>query len=185
VFSSSRLTLCAALVFAAAPVRAQVTSSLQNITLTATKGESVTLGSPTPSTQTLSIVDGTINAYPVPFSITLGWDVKNSTTTVVSLVGYFATPAQAMANGIDYLAAGLVEASTDEGVTWKPITGGAVSGVGAAGGSVVLFTSPVTKGDAKKGTKAVSFNMRINLTGAPSTAAGTYTGTMNLMAISK
>ena len=168
-----------------APLAAQVSSSLQSITLGATKGESVTLGAPTPGTQTLTIVDNALNPYATPFAITVSWDVKNSSSTVVNLVGYFATPAQALANGTDYIAAGLVEVSTDAGTTWKPATSSAVNGIGSSGGSVVLFTSPVTQGEAKKGTKAVSFSVRLNLVGAPSTSAGAYSGTLNLMAISK
>jgi hypothetical protein len=174
-----------ATVGAPAVVHAQISSSLQSISLTASKGESVTLGSPTPSQQTLTIVDGAMNTYAAPFSITLNWDVKNSTTTMVNLVGYFATPAQALANGTDVLAAALIEVSTDGGTTWKPATGNAVNGVGSVGGSVTLFTSLVTTNANARGTKVVSFMVRINLVGAPATAAGTYTGTMNLMAISK
>lgn len=183
--NTTKVLFAALAIGTALPLHAQVSSSLQSISLNATKGESVTLGAPTPATQTLTIVDGTINPYPAPFSITVGWDVKNSTSTVVNLVGYFATPAQALVNGTDYLAAGLIEVSTDAGSTWKPVTASAVNGVGSTGGSVVLFTSPVTQGNDKKGTKTVSFMARINLTGAPSTTAGSYSGTLNLMAISK
>jgi hypothetical protein len=170
---------------AAVSLSAQVSSSLQSITLTAVKGESVTLGAPTPGTQSLTIVDGTLNPYAAPFTISVSWDVKTSTTTVVNLIGYFSTPAQALANGTDYIAAGLIEVSTDAGTTWKPMTSAAVNGVGAVGGSVVLYTSAVTQGADTKGTKAVTFSVRINLVGAVAAKAGTYTGTLNLMAISK
>jgi hypothetical protein len=179
------LSLTSALLFAASTVQAQVSSSLQSISLTASKGESVTLGAPTPTTQSLTIVDNALNPYPQPFSVTVGWDVRNSTSTVVSLVAYFLLPNQALVNGTDNITAALVEVSTDVGATWKPMTSTAVAGVGVSGGSVVLFASPVTQGEAKRGTKVVSFMVRLNLVGAPATSAGTYTGTMNMMAISK
>jgi hypothetical protein len=185
----SRHTSAAALILAAvlsyAPLEAQVSSSLQSISLSAVKGESVTLGSPSPGTQSLQIVDGAMNPYAAPFSINLSWDVKNSTSTVVTLVGYFSTPLSALTNGVDPLGASVVEISTDGGSTWKPVTGTAVNGVGAVGGSLVLFASPVTQGDNKKGSRAVVFSVRLNLTGVPSTSAGTYSGTLNLMAISQ
>jgi hypothetical protein len=183
---TSLLTVVAALtVVASSAIDAQVSSSLQSISLSAVKGESVTLGAPTPGTQALTIVDGVINPYAAPFTINLAWDVKNSTSTVVTLVAYFATPLNALENGADHIASSLVEVSTDGGTSWRAVTGTAVNGVGAAGGSVVLFTSPVTQGNDKQGSRAVVFSVRLNLTGAPTTAAGTYNGTLNLMAISK
>lgn len=50
-------------------------------------------------------------------------------------------------------------------------------GVGTAGGSVVLYTSPVTEGGNKTGSHVVSFRLRLNLTSNPTTVAGTYSGT--------
>ncbi len=164
---------------------AQVSSSVQSISLTAAKGETVTLGAPTPNVQALTLVDSTLNQYATPFSITVSWDVRNSTSTVVSLVGYFPVPAQALTNGADNLASSRIEVSTNGGTLWQPVTASALSGVGTVGGSIVLFTSPVTQGEAKRGSKVVSFLVRINLLNAPATSAGTYTGTLNLIAISK
>jgi hypothetical protein len=184
--TSLLLTAVAALAVASSsPLGAQVSSSLQSINLTAVKGESVTLGAPSPGTQSLTIVDGVINPYAAPFSINLAWDVKNSTSTVVTLVGYFTTPLNALENGADHIASSRVEVSIDGGTSWRAVTGTAVNGIGATGGSVTLFTSPVTQGEDKQGSQAVVFSVRLNLTGAPSTAAGTYSGTLNLMAISK
>jgi hypothetical protein len=177
--------LTSALLLGAGRLEAQVSSSLQSISLTAAKGETVSLGAPTPTSQTLTLVDGALNPYPSPFSITVGWNVKSSTSTIVSLVAYFMLPNQALVNGTDNIASGLIEVSTDGGATWKPMTSSAVAGVGVSGGSVVLFASPVTQGSASKGSKTVSFLVRLNLLSAPVTSAGTYTGTMNLMAISR
>lgn len=162
---------------------AQVASSLQSINLNAVKGQSVTLGAPSPGTQSLTIVDHEINQYSAPFSMTVSWDVNNSTSTTVRLVGYFSTPAQALANGSSYIASSRIETSIDGGSTWTPATASAVGGVGTTGGSVVLYTSPVTQGSNKRGTQSVTFLIRINLVDADNTAAGIYSGTLNLMAI--
>lgn len=162
---------------------AQVSSSLQSINLTATKNQSVTITAPLPSTQTVTLVDGQLNAFANPFSMTIAWDVSQSATTTVKLVAYFATPASAMTNGSDVIPSSLIEVSTDAGATWHAVTASAVGGVGTAGGSYVLYTSAVTTSGNKKGTSTVTFSVRVNLTTNPSTSAGTYSGTMNLMAI--
>lgn len=166
-----------------APVSAQVSSSLQQVTLGAVKGQTVTLTAPSPSSQSLSLVDGQIVEWPSPITLTVGWDVTNSPTTTVKLVGYFPTPSQALAFGTSYIPSSSIEASMDNGANWVPVTSGAVGGVGSTGGSVVLYTSAPTDGANKQGTQAVTFRLRLNLTGGPTTVAGVYSGTFNLMAI--
>ena len=168
---------------AAAPASAQVMSSLQSVTLNAQKGQSVTLGTPSPSTQGLNIVDGSITNWASPISITISWDVTSSPTTTVKLVGYFATPAQALAFETSYIPSSSIEASIDGGVTWAPVTSNAVGGVGTAGGSIQLYQSAPTSGANKTGSAVVTFQMRLNLTSGPATVAGIYAGTFNLMAI--
>ena len=167
----------------AAPVSAQVMSSLQAVTLNAQKGQSVTLGAPSPSTQGLTIVDGAITNWATPISITFSWDVTSSDATTVKLVGYFSTPAQALAFNSSYIPSSSSEASIDDGVTWAPVTSNAVGGVGTAGGSIQLYQSAPTSGTNKTGTATITFRMRLNLTAGPSTVAGIYAGTFNLMAI--
>lgn len=176
--------VCAAAIalLATASAGAQVGSSLQSISLQAVKGQHVTLGAPNPGVQSLTIVDDQVNAYGSPFSIAVSWSVDNSTATTVKLVGYFATPSQALVNGTAFIASSRVEASVDGGATWAPFTGNAVGGVGAVGGSQVLFTSPVTQGSNRDGTQTVTFLIRLNLVGA-STPSGVYSGTLYLMAI--
>lgn len=165
------------------PTAAQVSSSIQQISLGAVKGQSVTLGAPTPTSQSLNLVDGAITEWAQPFTIRVAWDVTNSPTTTVKLVGYFPTPAQALAFTTSSIPSSSIEASLDNGVTWAPVTSGAVGGVGSAGGSIVLYTSPVTSGDDKVGFSNVSFKLRLNLQSGPATVAGVYAGTFYLMAI--
>ena len=176
--------LCgASAVVFAVPTAAQVSSSLQQVTLGAVKGQSVTLGTPSPSTQSLSLVDGAVTEWASPITLTVSWDVTNSPTTTVKLVGYFATPSQALAFNSSYIPSTSIEASIDNGANWLPVTSGAVGGVGSPGGSVVLYTSAPTDGTNKQGTATVTFRMRLNLTAGSPTVAGVYSGTLNLMAI--
>lgn len=167
----------------AAPASAQVSSSMQQIALGAIKGQTVTLGAPSPTSQGLNLVDGAITEWAVPFSLTVSWDVTNSPTTTVKLVGYFPTPSQALVYTTAYIPSSAIEASIDNGVTWSPVTSNAVGGVGSAGGSVVLYTSAPTDGGNKTGSASVTFKLRLNLTAGPTTVAGIYAGTFYLMAI--
>jgi hypothetical protein len=180
--TNARLIMLALAVLSTA-AESQVISGAQNVTLSASKGQVVSLGTPSPTNQALTIIDNQVNTYSAPFSITVSWDVTNSAVTTVKLVGYFANPAQALANGTSYIPSSLIETSTDGGTTWTPVTGAAVGTVGIAGGSVVLYTSPVTQGANHSGTQSVTFQVRLNLVGAPTTVAGTYTGTLLMMAI--
>ena len=177
------LTGALAVSLVAAPASAQVTSSMQQIALGAIKGQSVTLGAPSPSSQGLNLVDGAITEWAVPFSLTVSWDVTNSPTTTVKLVGYFPTPSQALVYTTSYIPSSSIEASIDNGVTWTPVTSNAVGGIGSAGGSVVLYTSAPTDGANKTGSATVTFKLRLNLTAGPATIAGIYAGTFYLMAI--
>jgi len=177
------IAVLAALLGGAAPLAAQVSSSLQQVTLNAQKGQSVTLGAPSPGLQSLNLVDGAITEWGSPISITVSWDVTNSDVTTVKLVGYFATPAAALTFNSSQIPTTSIEVSLDAGVTWTPVTSNAVGGIGTAGGSLLLYQSAPTAGDNKTGTHVVTFRMRLNLTSGPSTVAGIYSGTFNLMAI--
>ena len=184
VFRRFPLRLVCIAMACAMPLSAQVSSSLQQVSLGAVKGQTVTLGTPSPSSQSLSLVDGAITEWASPISITVSWDVTNSPSTTVKLVGYFTTPNQALSfNGTAFIPSSSIEASVDNGANWFPVTSAAVGGVGTPGGSILLYTSAPTEGANKVGTASVTFRMRLNLTAGPSTVAGIYSGTFNLMAI--
>ena len=174
--------ILAALALAVSAPGAQVTSSLQSISLSATKNQSVTLSAPSPAAQSVTLVDGQINQYAAPFTTTVSWDVASSAVTTVKLIVYFPTPAAALTNGGDALASSLIEVSAD-GATWHALTESAVGGVGTAGGSYALYSSATTSGANRKSSSVITFRVRVNLTGNAGIAAGTYSGTLHLMAI--
>lgn len=167
----------------ALPAAAQVTSSLRTITLSADKPEQVTLSAPSPGSQSVSLTDGAAAMFANPFTTTVAWDVSQSTATTVKLIAYFTTPSQALVNGASVIPAELIEISLDNGSTWHPVTSNAIGGVGAAGGSYVLYTSAVTQGTNRRSSATVTFHVRVNLTGSPATAAGSYSGALNLIAV--
>ncbi len=171
----------AALLFvAASSAVAQVglTSNVATVALTATKNATLTV-SPNASTATLaSITDNSnVNNF-TPVSLTTAWNLTGGST--VRLIGWFATPTQALANGTDFIPSSKVEGRVNA-TAYAPFTSAAVAGVGVAGGSLQLFSQAVGAG-SYFGTRTDQLDLRLDLTGT-TTMAGDYTGTLNLQAI--
>jgi hypothetical protein len=170
----------ALLLIGASNARAQVglTSNVATVALTATKASTLSI-TPTASTATLaSITDNSSANNFTPVSLTTAWNLTAGSS--VRLVGWFGTPAQALANGTDLIPSSKVEGRV--GATpFAPFTGAPVGAVGVAGGSLQLFSQGVGAG-TYFGTRTDQLDLRLNLTGT-TTIAGDYTGTLNLQAI--
>ena len=170
----------AALLIASSSAVAQVglTSNVATVSLTATKNATLTV-TPNASTATLgSITDNSnVNNF-TPVSLTTDWNL--TTGSSVSLIGWFATPAQALVNGTDFIPSSKVEGRVNA-AGYAPFSSGAVSGVGVAGGSRQLFSQSVGAG-SYFGTRTDQLDLRLNLVGT-TTMAGDYTGTLNLQAV--
>ncbi|HZA99080.1 MAG TPA: hypothetical protein VE399_09905 [Gemmatimonadales bacterium] len=153
-------------------------SNVATVALTATKNATLTV-SPNASTATLaSITDNSnVNNF-TPVSLTTAWNLTAGST--VRLIGWFATPAQALANGTDFIPSSKVEGRVNA-TAYAPFTSGAVAGVGVAGGSLQLFSQAVAAG-SYFGSRTDQLDLRLDLTGT-TTVAGDYTGTLNLQAI--
>jgi hypothetical protein len=158
--------------------RAQVgtTSNIPTIALTATKQATLTV-TPTTSVATLpSITDNSNANVFTPVSITTAWNLSAGSS--ILLMGWFATPAQALANGANFIPSSRVEGRLNA-TAFTPFTGAAVGGVGVAGGSLMLFNQGVI---SFFGTRTDQLDLRLDLTGATA-MAGDYTGTLNLQAV--
>jgi hypothetical protein len=155
-----------------------LTSTAATVSLTATKLSTLTV-SPAASTATLaSITDNSTANNFSAVSLTTDWNLTAGTS--VNLVGWFATPAQALANGGSLIPSSKVEGRVGA-AAYAPFSGAALAGVGVAGGSQVLFTEAVGPG-TYLGQRVDQLDLRLNLTGT-TTVAGNYTGTLNLQAI--
>ena len=141
------------------------------------------------ATQTLSnVVDNAPNTFPSPVSITLTWDLLPQTGSV-QVLGYFVNPAAAMIGGAvsipsswlkgRVLTAGAQSAPT----TYTAFTQSGAGGIGSAGGSLLLFSQPIL-GYSKTGTRTVDLDLQLDLTGR-TLAAGSYSGTLNIRAVSQ
>jgi hypothetical protein len=170
----------AALLIASSSALAQVglTSNVATVALTATKSATLTV-SPNASTATLgSITDNSTANNFTPVSLTTAWNLTAGSS--VSLIGWFATPAQALVNGTNLIPSSKVEGRLNA-AGFAPFTSAAVAGVGVAGGSLQFFSQSVSAG-SYFGSRTDQLDLRLNLTGT-TTLAGDYTGTLNLQAV--
>ena len=176
------LAVAAALALAAAgTVQAQVglTSNTATVTLNATKTSTLTV-TPSTGTTTLASITDNSNANVFPnVGLTTAWNLTAGTS--VNLIGWFTTPASALANGAAVIPSSNVEGGINGG-GWTAFTGAAVGGVGVAGGSLQLFNQAVAAVNYFA-NRTDQLNLRLNLVGFPTTSAGTYTGTLNVQAV--
>lgn len=162
-----------------AHAQAGTLSNTATVALSATRAAGITV---TPSTAAMTLANITDNSTANNFgSVSIDTYYTLSSGASVTLVGYFGTPAQALANGTNYIPSSKVEGSLDGGTSWSPFSGAAVSTAGVAGGSLTLGSWALPAGGATA-TQTTALGVRLNLTGT-NTVVGTYTGTLNLRAV--
>jgi hypothetical protein len=162
----------------AAVAQVGLTSNAATVALTATKSPTLTV-TPNASTATLaSITDNSAANNFTPVSLTTDWNLTAGSS--VRLIGWFATPAQALVNGTSFIPSSKVEGRVNA-TAFAPFTAAAVGAVGVAGGSLQLFSQPVGAGTFS-GTRTDQLDLRLNLVGT-TTLAGDYLGTLNVQAI--
>ncbi len=177
------------IVTAKASAQAGLTSTIATVSLSAVKSPSLTVTVNSGGTQNIAaIVDNSMNDFPSSVNITTAWDVNPSAASV-TLVGYFATPSAALTNGTFNIASSSVKGKvTTAGApgaptTFTAFTNNAVGVVGTAGGSLTLFTETIT-GANKSSSRTIDLALQLDLTGQ-TTTPGTYTGTLNLRAVTQ
>lgn len=138
------------------------------------------------SVQTIpSLLDNRINAFPLPVSITTQWQLS-SLVTLVDLVGYFASPTTALANGAASIPSSRVEGRMVTGrvPAFTAFTQAPVGGLGTPGGTLHLFRQVIILPINGQGQRTDLLDLRLDLQGFPSLQPGTYRGTLTLRAIS-
>src|SRR5215471_10204394 len=177
------------IVTAKASAQAGLTSNIATVSLSAVKSPSLTVTVNSGATQNITaITDNATNDFASSVNITTAWDVNPSAASV-TLVGYFSTPSAALTNGTFNIPSSSVKGKvTTAGAPGAPaaftaFTNGVVGGVGAAGGSLTLFTETIT-GANKSSFRTIDLALQLDLTGQ-TTTPGTYTGTLNLRAVTQ
>ncbi|HET9726145.1 MAG TPA: hypothetical protein VFP28_04455 [Gemmatimonadales bacterium] len=185
----SLLVSGAILALRAREARAQAgkVSAARVIALVATKTSQLSVTVTSGAVQSIaSLTDNAVNNFPTPVVITTGWDVNPGQTNTVNLMAYFTTPAQALSGGSTQIPSSRVLGRMTTGLpaAFTAITQNAVGGVGTAGGSLRLFAQNIT-GANKKTSRTDNLDLEINLVGFPTLAPGTYSGTLNLRAVTQ
>ncbi len=181
-FVSRALALAAVLAATATAAEAQVglTSNSATVALTATKAATLTLSAVTPTASLASITDNSTANNFTPVSVTTDWNLTAGST--VNLVGWFAVPAQALANGTSFIPSSRVAGSASARPRSRRSTparwvergrgGRKPHALQPVGRSATLLKHPdrPARPAARPGRFAT-------------TVAGDYTGTLNLQAI--
>ena len=178
-----------AVAFGAREARAQsgTVAAARVISLLATKTSQLSVTVTSGAVQSIpSLTDNAVNNFPSPVVVTTGWDVNPGQTNTVNLIAYFTAPAQALSGGATQVPSSRVLGQMTTGLpaAFTAITQNAVGGVGTAGGSLRLFTQNIS-GANKKSSRTDNLNLQINLVGFPTLAPGTYSGTLNLRAVTQ
>ncbi len=156
------------------------------ISLSALKPGTLTVGVLSGMVQNLpSVQDNALNTFPTPVVVMTQWNVNPGQTNTVELVAYFSTPGQALTGGTAQIPSSRIRGQMATGLptTFTPFTGNAVGGIGTAGGTLRLFSQLVT-GINKNSSRTDNLDLQIDLTGV-ALPAGTYTGTLNIMAVTQ
>lgn len=177
-----------------AAAQAGTVSTARIVSLAATKTGKLTMGVISGAAQTLgTLTDNTTNNFPTPVVIQTQWDLNPGQTGSVNLIGWFATPSQALTNGVGTnipssrmkgkLTPG-APAPTSFPATFTAFTQNAVGGIGTAGGSLRLFQMNIS-GANKTQTRTDNLSLQLDLTGAGVLPPGTYSGTLNIEAVTQ
>jgi hypothetical protein len=132
-----------------------------------------------------NVQDNALNDFPTPVVIITQWNVNPGQTNTVDLMAYFTTPAQAMVGGATLIPSSRLRGRMTTGlpVAFTPFTQNAVGGIGTAGGSLRLFSQLIT-GINKNASRTDNLDLQLDLVGT-ALAPGTYTGTLNIRAVTQ
>ena len=169
--------------------QAGLTSNIETVSLSASKSTSLTVTVNSGASQSIvSITDNAVNNFPSAVNITTAWDINPSAASV-TLVGYFSSAASALTNGTFSIPTsqvkGRVQTAGAPGAptSFTAFTQNAVATVGTASGSLTLFSETISAAN-KKSTRTIDLELQLDLTGQ-TTTPGTYTGTLNLRAVTQ
>jgi hypothetical protein len=172
-----------------ASAQAGLMSNTATVTMSAVKATSLTVTVNSGGTQNIaSITDNAVNNFPSAVNITTAWDINPSAASV-TLVGYFASATSALSNGSFSIPTSQVKGRVATAgapgapTSFTAFTQSAVGGVGTASGSLTLFSESIN-GTNKKSNRTIDLELQLDLTGQ-STTPGTYSGTLNLRAVTQ
>lgn len=184
-----RLAVSIALLGAAGRESAAQVGAVGNprvVSLAALKPGTLTVGVMSGAVQNLAnVVDNAPNDFPSPVVIVTQWNVHPGQTNTVNLMAYFTVPAQAMVGPTAIPSSRIMgRMPTGLPVAFTAFTQNAVGGMGTAGGSLRLFSLNIT-GANKNTSRTDNLHLRLDLTGFGPLPPGSYSGTLNIRAVTQ
>jgi hypothetical protein len=170
-----------------AAAQAGTVSPARLVTLSATKPGRLTVSLTAGLSRSIpSVTDNAVNTFTGTTTIVTQWDVNPGQTNTVNLIAYFTTPAQAMTGGAVQIPSSrlLGRMTTGLPVAFTPFTQNGIGAVGTAGGSLRLFSTPIS-GINKTASRTDNLDLQLDLVGFPVLPPGTYSGTLNIRAITQ
>lgn len=132
-----------------------------------------------------NVVDNAANDFPSPVVIVTQWNLRPGRTNTLNLMAYFTVPAQAMVGPTAIPSSRLMgRMPTGLPVAFTAFTQNAVGGVGTAGGSLRLFSLDI-RGANRRTSRTDNLHLRLNLAGFGPLPPGTYSGTLNIRAVTQ
>jgi hypothetical protein len=185
-FGSWKISLLALSVILALRAR-ELPAQARVISLAATAPGALSVTVTSGAVQSIpGIADNAVNNFPAPVVIQTSWSVNPGQTNTVNLMAYFSVPAQALVGGSSQIPSSRLSGRMTTGlpVTFTAMTQNGVGGVGSAGGSLRLFSVNIG-GANKDASRTDNLDLQLNLVGLPPLPAGTYTGVLNLRAVTQ
>jgi hypothetical protein len=170
-----------------AAAQAGTVSPARLVTLSATKPGRLTVSLTAGLSRSIpSVTDNAVNTFTGTTTIVTQWDVNPGQTNTVNLIAYFTTPAQAMTGGAVQIPSTrlLGRMTTGLPVAFTRFTQNGIGAVGTAGGSLRLFSAPIS-GINKTASRTDNLDLQLDLVGFPALPPGTYSGTLNIRAITQ
>jgi hypothetical protein len=179
--------LCLVLVAGEAAAQAGSVSPARVVTLSALKTGRLTVSLTAGLSRSIpSVTDNAVNTFTGTTTIVTQWDLNPGQTNTVNLVAYFTNPAQAMTGGSVNIPSSrlLGRMTTGLPTTFTAFTQNGIGAVGTANGSLRLFTVNIA-GPNKTASRTDNLDLQLNLVGFQPLPVGTYSGTLNIRAITQ
>jgi hypothetical protein len=170
------------------PLRArELLAQAKIISLAATAPGALSVTVTSGGSQTIaSVTDNAVNNFPSPVVIQTAWNVNPGQTNTVDLIAYFSAPGQALVGGTTQIPSSRIQGRMLTGIptTFTPVSQNGIGGVGTAGGSLHLFGLIIT-GANKDASRTDNLDLQLDLTGFPTLRAASYTGVLNIRAVTQ
>ncbi len=170
-----------------AAAQAGTPSPARLVTLSALRAGQLTVSLPAGASRSIpSVTDNAVNTFSGTTTIVTQWNLNPGQTNTVNLIAYFTTPAQAMTGGAVQIPSSRIQGRMTTGlpVAFTAFTQNGIGAVGTAGGSLRLFAVNIS-GANKNSSRTDNLDLQLNLVGFPTLPPGTYSGTLNIRAITQ